>query len=306
MITDAQKAQRAKGVGSSDVPVILGLSRFKTAYDLWLERMGRVDPQPENEAMMIGSQIEPLLLSMAAQRIGERVVRPSQTFVGGKSHHRANIDGMVGSAKRGHPIVEAKSTGWLEGWGADGTDEVPDGVRAQVMYQMAIASSTTAYVACLRADRGLQFSLHPIAYDETLAAQILGAVDDWWSYVVAGTAPSSSQPSLECVKRMRYEEDAPPTIIDAGLLVEDIVAREKAQQAEAFADACRARVLAALGGARSGQSEDGRYSVKVSSVKTDRFDAKAFQQDQPDLAARYRIEGGYNRVTVRAVKKGKE
>jgi len=305
MITDAQKAQRAKGVGSSDVPVILGLSRFKTAYDLWLERMGRVDPQPENEAMAIGSQIEPLLLSMAAQRIGDRVVRPSQTFVGGKAHHRANIDGMVGIAKRGHPIVEAKSTGWLEGWGADGTDEVPEGVRAQVMYQMAIASSTTAYVACLRAERGLQFSLHPIRYDESLAVAILGAVDDWWDYVVRGTAPSSSQPSLDCVKRMRYEEDASPVIIDAGLLVEDIVAREKAQQAEAFADACRARVLAALGSARSGQSEDGRYTVKVSSVKTDRFDAKAFQQGHPDLAAQYRIESGYNRVTVKAVKKGK-
>ena len=306
MITDAQKAQRAKGVGSSDVPVILGLSRFKTAYDLWLERMGRVEPQPENEAMIIGSQIEPLLLSMAAQRIGERVVRPSQTFVGGKPYYRANIDGMVGVAGRGHPIVEAKSTGWLEGWGADGTDEVPDGVRAQVTYQMAIASSTMAYVACLRADRGLQFSLHPIAYDETLAAQILGAVDDWWSYVVAGTAPTASQPSLDCVKRLRYDEDAAPAVIDAGLLAADIMAREKLQAAEAFADACRAQVLAALGSSRSGQSADGAYTIKVSSVKTDRFDAKAFQQGHPDLAAQYRIEGGYNRVTVKAVKKGKE
>jgi len=306
MITDAQKAQRARGVGSSDIPIILGLSRFKTAYDLWMERMGRIDPQPETEAMAIGSQIEPLLLSMAAQRIGERVVRPSQTFVGGKAHYRANIDGMVGMAKRGHPIVEAKSTGYLEGWGLDGTDEIPEGVRAQVTYQMAIASSTMAYVACLRADHGLQFSLHPISYDEGLAAQILGAVDDWWSHVTSGTAPSSSEPSLECIKRLRYNDDAAPAIIDAGLLAEDIIARERAQEAAAFADACRARVLAALGNARSGQDKDGHYSIKVSNVKTERFDSKAFQQAHPDLAAQYRIEGGYNRVTIKQSKKGKE
>jgi len=302
VITDYQKSQRARGVGSSDVPVILGLSPFKTPYDLWLERMGRIEPPPETEAMTIGSQIEPLLLSMAAQRIGERVVRPSQTFVGGKPHHRANIDGMVGIAKRGHPIVEAKSTGWLEGWGADGTDEIPEGVRAQVMYQMLITSSTIAYVACLRADRGLSFTLHPIEYDEGLAVAIVGAVDDWWGYVQSGTAPSSS-PSLECVKRMRYSEDAAPVTIDDALLIADIDARQSLQQAEAYADTCRARLLAALGESRTGQSKDGCYSIKVAAVKTERFDTRAFQQGHPELAAQFRIAGGYNRVTVKERKK---
>lgn len=306
MITDLQRAKRAKGVGSSDVPVILGLSRFKSAYDLWLERMGRVAEEPENEAMAIGSAIEPLLLKMAAERIKERVVRPSQTFVGGKPHHRANIDGMVGAARRGHPIVEAKSTGWLDGWGADGTDEIPDAVRAQVMYQMAIASSSLAYVACLRADRGLSFSLHPVAYDESLAAQILGAVDDWWSYVASGTAPSASQPTLECVKRLRYSDDAPPRVIDSALLIADIEARAAEQAASAYADACRARLLAALGDARCGESADSMYTVRVSNVSTERFDARAFQQAHPELAAQYRTESGYNRVTVKESKKGKD
>lgn len=35
---------RKAGVGGSDMSTILGLNSFKTPYELWLEKTGRVEP----------------------------------------------------------------------------------------------------------------------------------------------------------------------------------------------------------------------------------------------------------------------
>jgi len=297
MLTKRQQAQRQRGVGSSDVPVILGLSRWKSAYDLWLERTARVDCAAPTEAMNLGNAIEPLLLKLAAERLRQRVVRPNHTFVGGKPHHRANIDGMVGMAKRGYPIVEAKSTGYTDGWGADGTEEVPSGVRAQVMYQLAIASSTTAHVACLRADRGLSFTLHPIAYDESFAAYILDQVDKWWECVVSDVAPPNSGASLECAKRLRVNDSGDHSEIDAAVVQNDLEARAALVAAQDRADSARAALLVAMRGNRRGSG--GGYAVSLTTVATERFDAANFKQNHPDIAAQYTVQSGYKRLTIR-------
>ena len=39
-------AARAELIGASDVPIILGLSTYKSAYTLWHEKAGLIQPKP--------------------------------------------------------------------------------------------------------------------------------------------------------------------------------------------------------------------------------------------------------------------
>jgi len=49
-ITEAQRIDRKNHLGSSDIPAIMGFSRFSTnKYDVWLEKTGRVQPKEKTQ-----------------------------------------------------------------------------------------------------------------------------------------------------------------------------------------------------------------------------------------------------------------
>ena len=51
---------RKAGVGGSDMSTILGLNSFKTSYELWLEKTGRVEPEDISDkwAVVKGNALE--------------------------------------------------------------------------------------------------------------------------------------------------------------------------------------------------------------------------------------------------------
>ena len=57
-------AQRAKGIGSSDIPVLAGLFRQwnKSPVTLWMEKTGRAEAFQGNEKTKWGNHLEPLVL----------------------------------------------------------------------------------------------------------------------------------------------------------------------------------------------------------------------------------------------------
>ena len=305
MITKKQESDRAKGIGSSDVPTILGLNPWQTAYDLWLQKTGRVESQEENDAMHLGTMLEEPVLRLAADRLGQRVVRPSNTFVGCRPYCRANIDGMIGVAKRGSPIVEAKTTGKGDEWGEDGSDEVPERVRAQVMFQMACSSSDVAHIGALIGDYGLRFKMFRVNWDADYGAYIMERVEAFWErHVLTGNAPTNSLPSADAVKRMTRTQSE--TKIDSLLFVNEQAAKRVLADAESEYEQARARLYAALGQHTKGVSQCGGFTISVSTVETERFDTKQWAADNPELAQTYRIPSSHQRITVRAkgAKKG--
>jgi putative phage-type endonuclease len=300
MITERQEMDRTRGIGSSDVPTLLGLNPWQSPYDLWLVKTGQADGPDENEAMRIGTVLEAGVLQLASERLGEKVVKPTSTFVGCELFMRANVDGMIGTAKRGSPIVEAKTTGRTDGWGAEGTDEVPEAVKAQVMFQMLCASSDIAHVACLQGDFGLRLKMYRVPFCEEYAGYIVERVRDFWSRHVERRTPPAGAPSLETLKRVKRNADQPAAQIDRSLFVEDATAQKQLKAAETYAAKKRAELIAALGSATVG--EGGGYRIRISQVEQARFDAKGFAESNPEEAQRWSIRSSYSRTTVTAPK----
>lgn len=293
-MTELQAAARAKGIGSSDVPCIMGLDPWRTSGDLWLQRRGLIPATVENQAMHLGTALEPVILSLAGERIGERVVRPSTTFVGEKPHHRANIDGMVGAAKRGAPIVEAKTTGVADDWGPDGSSEIPERVRAQVTWQMMCAGSSEAFVAALVAARGLDLRVYTVRLDAFLADLIAQRVDEFWESLDGDCPPAVA--SIESYRAMTRTERPDPVVIPADLFLAEAAAKAAAKAAESAHDAAQAALMAALGDATFGQSPEG-HRIKVTQCWRNGFDSKRLLAERPELAT-YSTASTYARTTI--------
>ena len=298
MITEKQRVARNRCIGSSDAPIILGVSPWATSHDLWLQKTGQVPPFKENAAMRLGTVLEEPLLRLAGEMLQARVVRPSSSFVGNAPYLRANIDGMVGEAARGSDIVEIKTTSMADGWGDEGTDQVPDSVRVQVAFQMGCSGSQLAHVACLIGSFGLAFKMYRLPYHAEFVEYVMRACDEWWTrHMVSGTPPDSAG-TLDTLRRVTRNQatiDLPQQLFDC-----EQDAKAKLKTAEAEYELARATLITALGQNRRGVSTT--HSVSVIEVQSERFDRKALEQEHPDLAKAFTIPTAYNRIDVRKLK----
>ena len=62
------KRERMKGIGGSDVAAVLGISRWKSALRVYLEKIDEAPEEEENEAMEIGRKIEDFIAGLFKER----------------------------------------------------------------------------------------------------------------------------------------------------------------------------------------------------------------------------------------------
>lgn len=95
---------RKEGIGASDVPMILGKSPYKSAYDLFLEKTGKVI-QKENANQAYGKAKEQEILALYTAQTGHAVT-PACVESSNEFWMRASLDGADFSFSR---IVEVKA-----------------------------------------------------------------------------------------------------------------------------------------------------------------------------------------------------
>lgn len=304
VISPQQLADRNKGIGSSDAAAILGLSSYKTPYDIWLQKTGRVEGGGAGEAAWIGTMLEKAVLDMAAVKIGKPVVaapdHSDATFVDGIL--RANVDGMVEAFERGRPIVESKTTGQLQDWGDSETDGVPDHVLVQVTHQMICAGSDLCYVARLGAAFGLSFDIFTVPLDRAFAEEIKSRLGEWWdTHVVKDTPPEivdGQVPSFDLL-RARKRDDGLIAELPEELVMNERAAKQRLDAAEQDYANAKALLVAALGDAPVGIG--GGLRITVSQVNRNGFDTDKWKLENPELAKRYAKTTSYSKIDIRDV-----
>jgi putative phage-type endonuclease len=203
MITVEQREARKKYIGSSDVAAILGVDKYKSAFDIWLEKTGKLQGQEDNtnEAMEIGAMLEKAILHNAEKELGRMILNPDRLEF---RHESLPIvshpDGIV--IKTNEP-VDAKTSGILtslaDGWGEDGTDQVPEGVLIQTHVHMLCTKINSCHVPALLGGRGR--AMFHVNASKDLLEIIAEKVDWFWrTSVQTDTPPSDSIPSLDVAK----------------------------------------------------------------------------------------------------------
>jgi putative phage-type endonuclease len=289
MLTATEKQQRQKWIGGSDVAAILGMSSYRTAYDVWLEKTGQ-DPgeQGESAPADAGSRFEPAVLDKFSESHGP-LERKVHLIAEGLGFPLAvNLDARH-IAERAP--VEAKTSGLFgpldPEWGDEGTDEIPQGYILQCQAEIVCAKSELCYVPAFLGGRG--FVTEPpflVRRNKELIQLMLDRLGNFWNgHVLKDIPPEDSLPTLEIVKRIRRIPES-SVQIDPEIMQRWLDAKAKTDAAEEWEKQCKAAILAALGKAEGGMGGDQGNVTYYEQSKTG-FDATRLQTDKPDIYAEY-------------------
>lgn len=205
---------RTKGIGGSDASVVLGLNKYKTPFELWLEKTGQVVPQEiQNDAAYFGTLLEDLVAKEFEKRSGKKVRKRNAMFQHPKHEFLiANIDRFVVGEKA---ILECKTASAFlaKEWE---NDEIPEAYIVQVQHYLGVLGPEykKGYFAVLIG--GQKFIWKEIERDDELIEMIFAAEIDFWKNHVEKNIPPALDGSsaAEQYLKERYAEAEPGKIVD--------------------------------------------------------------------------------------------
>lgn len=137
MLTKEQLEFRKTGIGGSDASAVLGISRYKTPLDVYLEKVGEREDTIVNRNMDVGNKVEPYLIKKYSMETGFKVNPGPQSYRNPINKFMiGNLDGIVPSEKS---ILECKSASshLTHLWGKPGSDEMPNEYLIQCAHYAA-------------------------------------------------------------------------------------------------------------------------------------------------------------------------
>lgn len=191
MITEQQRLDRMKGIGGSDMPIILGLSTYKTPYQLYCEKKGIIDNSYEETQLQYwGNQIEVLIRKEFRKRNKVQVKTPKESVIHPfYDFLRGNLDGFI---PKWNAVFEAKCshTFMSKTWGEDGTDTIPMQYLVQVAFYCSITNADCAYIAVLIG--GNEYREFKYTRDLELENTIINSACNFWHAVQNDCPPPAT------------------------------------------------------------------------------------------------------------------
>lgn len=196
-------AGRKKGIGGSDVAAILGLSKYKSPYQLWLDKTGRSELEDcTSEPAYWGNMLEDIVAKEYAKRNGVKVQRINKTLEH-EVHHwaRANIDRAIinpdisGNVRikdgklTTDRILECKTANQYLAklWGDEQSEQVPDYYLTQVQWYMGITGASLCGLGVLIG--GQKFRTYEIQFDVELFEMLIEQCSQFWHEHVLSDVP---------------------------------------------------------------------------------------------------------------------
>lgn len=235
-------AARRHGIGSSDAPIVAGVSPWGDIQRLWAVKAGLIDPRDaSNAGTTWGSKLEDVIAEAYTERTGRRVRRVNQL----RAHRDhpwmlASLDRMV----IGEPVVVEIKTARFpnEEWGQDASSEIPPAYLIQTQHQMAVVGATRADVPVLFS--GSDLRIYHVPRDQGLIDDLLELEAEFWRCVEQRTPPPAV-PRASRATGLRQDEELADAELES-LLVDGHAARQAKAEAEARSKELDDQVKAAL------------------------------------------------------------
>jgi putative phage-type endonuclease len=267
---------RTKYIGGSDIAAILGISPWKTALDLWLDKSA---PPAKNTSNVVakrrGQRLEPYIVDMIRDEHGIEVIRRNERYVDSAlPFFAAEIDAEC-LEPNGPEVenIEIKTVHPFKSkeWGEVGTDQLPLHYLAQVHWGLGITNRKRAHVFALIGD---DLKHYPVERDEeTIQAMRDKAAEFWTRYVLGNLRPPvdyADSKSLDALRRLYPGTDG--STVEATALHEHWravlqTAEEMRDKYQGVVDGAKAHLLAEMGNAALLKFNDGK-AYRRKEVKT--------------------------------------
>jgi putative phage-type endonuclease len=293
------------GLGGSDCAVIMGLSKWKTPFTLWLEKTRQIEPpEVNNQYVEWGNLLEPVIREKFKKETGFKVFQ--NNFVLQHDEYPfmiANIDGEVIDENGERGLLEVKTTS--ERNKGEWEDGPPNHYHLQIQHYLAVLGYSFAYVACLIG--GNQFVYFRIERDDYVIDKIITAEKEFWHMVQHHIPPEITGLASDS----NYLAESYPNAIDQeGYLRADLevltkrytdVQKEiKLLQEESDYIKNRIKLEAKELKILKGES----FKINMPTIKRISFDSKTFANDYPELFEKYKTkETSYRSFIVSEIRR---
>jgi putative phage-type endonuclease len=258
--------QRQQGIGGSDAAAAIGLSRFKTPYQLYLEKRGELAAEnlDDKEVIRFGNLMEEVIAREYARRNGVKVRRRNAILEHPKyPWMRANVDRLIEGQRIGLECKNVDAMAFRFGeWGEPGTDEVPDEYLFQCVHYMAVLDYPEWHLAACVG--GNKLKTYIVRRDPELEQMLIEQEHAFWTRVENDDQPAPDYEHTTTgplLKRLYPGTDG--SEVDIAELEHWHKVRQDAASAvkayESVLDAATNHITAFMGGAAVGRLPDGSF-----------------------------------------------
>lgn len=286
---------RRGSIGGSEAAAIMGLSPWKSAYTLWLEKTGQLqeEDKADNEAVHFGSLLENIVAAEFCHREGKKVKKCGLYRSREFPFLTGSFDRLVIGENAG---LECKTT---SAYARDKWDDgqIPPAYYVQCQHYMLVSGLPRWYIACLVG--GNHFVSWIVERDEGDIAMLLEAERAFWDKVQRGVMPEidgsdSTARSLKEIYKGGFVEPVTMPAFTSDLLqrwdeLKALEADLKGKKQEVQNKLC-----ALLGDNEVGIIGDRKVSWKTTAGRTT-IDSKALKADLPDVFEKYSKAGSSSR-----------
>lgn len=269
---EAWLAERKFGIGGSDAAVIMGMSPWKSALQLWGEKTGVIEEKDlsDNESVYWGNVLEEVVANEFQNRHPELLVDVVGVSVVSEEHPfmRGNLDRVVYEVDGSAAVLEIKTVG---SYGAKQweNETVPDYYLCQVQHYMAVTGYDKAYIAALIG--GQKYVERLVLRDDAFISLLIEQERLFWETVQNNTPPDAdgSDDAASAIKAL-YPASTEGKYVELPDEIDKLIAQKKSYEAvtdeyEAMVRTIDNKIRQAIGDAETGKTE--KHIITYKSAK---------------------------------------
>lgn len=275
--------ERQCGIGGSDVGAIAGVNKYKTPFEIYIEKTEPItEVKEQSEAARQGNDFEDYVAIRFMEATGKKVRRDRKYY----KHKEypfmvANIDRRIVGE---NALLECKTTSPFSAKEWDG-EEIPASYLLQCQHYMAVTGTDKIYIACLIFST--DFIWKEVNRDEELIQMIIQLEKDFWSLVEAKTPPAlDGSSAAEKYLKERYKEVEENKSIELGFEYKDKIKtylemKKQLKDFEKQVNELENQIKFEIGNAEYAYAPG--YSLSWKKVLSNRVDSKKLKSEYPEV-----------------------
>ena len=271
---------RQKSIGGSDASAILGMNTYCSPYTVWADKLGKLPPKEDNEAMRLGRDLEDYVAKRFTEETGKKVRKENNIIINPDyPFAHANVDRVVVGEDAG---LECKTTSVMN-LKRFKNGEYPENYYCQCVHYLMVTGAKRWYLGVLILGAG--FKVFVIERDEEEIAALAKSEEAFWEYVKNNTPPETDgSDSTSETLTVIYPESNENTVnlfAYEESLKQYIAIGKQIDELKKLKDQMANNVKAFMG--EAGRGESNHFKVSWSSSLRTTFDHKKFASDNPNL-----------------------
>ncbi|MCM0625338.1 YqaJ viral recombinase family protein [Lysinibacillus sp. OL1_EC] len=289
---------RKSGIGGSDASAILGFNRYKSAFQLYIEKTSEFVEESDSEAAYWGNVLEDVVAKEFARRTGKKIRKINRMLRHPKHYFMtANLDRDVVGEKA---FLECKTASEYlkDSWNGE---DVPAAYLCQLQHYLAVTGYEKAYIAVLIG--GNKFVWKEVARDDEFIELMIQHEKAFWeNHVLANVPPAidGSSSASELLAKMYPQDDGSAIMLDeqSNTLIEAIESlKVEEKQLEMQRKEYENQLKMMLGESAEGHSD--RFKVTYKTIASSRLDSKRLKEEQPAIYEKYIKESLSRRLSIK-------